>query len=124
MIGDVACTSLRHTAMFTYSHANAPLGQSERAYYLSYFINIYIYIFIYLFIIWQAPRAGKIERYCPLGIARFVPALTFRRSRSVRVHERFLSQNIFRDSKKIFCDFSVGMELENEKTETRYHFCK
>ena len=27
------------TTMFTYSHANTPLGQSERAYYLSYFIN-------------------------------------------------------------------------------------
>ena len=26
--------------MFTYSHANTPLGQSERAYYLSYFINV------------------------------------------------------------------------------------
>ena len=38
--------------------------------------------------------------------------------KSKRVHESFLSQNIFRDSKKIFCDFSVGMELENEKTET------
>ena len=25
--------------MFTYSHANTPLGQSERAYYLSYFIK-------------------------------------------------------------------------------------
>ena len=30
---------LRHTTMFTYSHANTPLGQSERAYYLSYFIT-------------------------------------------------------------------------------------
>ena len=39
------------------------------------------------------------------------------------MHESFLSQNIFRGSKKIFRDFSVGMELENEKTETRYHFC-
>ena len=39
------------------------------------------------------------------------------------VHESFLSQNIFRDSKKIFCDFSTGKELENEKTETPYHFC-
>ena len=29
--------------MFTYSYANTPLGQSERAYYLSYFINSYIY---------------------------------------------------------------------------------
>ena len=28
------------TTMFTYSHANTPLGQSERAYYLSYFIKI------------------------------------------------------------------------------------
>ena len=27
------------TTMFTYSHANTPLGQSERAYCLSYFIN-------------------------------------------------------------------------------------
>ena len=27
------------TNMFTYSHANTPLGQSERAYYLSYFMN-------------------------------------------------------------------------------------
>ena len=30
------------TTMFTYSHANTPLGQSERAYYLSYFIISYI----------------------------------------------------------------------------------
>ena len=27
------------TTMFTYSHANTPLGQSEREYYLSYFIK-------------------------------------------------------------------------------------
>ena len=33
------CTTLRHTSVFTYSHANTPLGQSERAFYLSYFIN-------------------------------------------------------------------------------------
>ena len=31
---------------------------------------------------------------------------------------KFSLQNIFRDSKKIFCDFSVGMELQNEKTES------
>ena len=31
--------NLRHTTMFTYSHANTPLGQSEHAYYLSYFIK-------------------------------------------------------------------------------------
>ena len=29
------------TTMFTYSHANTPLSQSECAYYLSYFINMY-----------------------------------------------------------------------------------
>ena len=28
------------TTMVTYSHASMPLGQSERAYYLSYFIKI------------------------------------------------------------------------------------
>ena len=28
--------------MFTCSHANIPLSQSERAYYLSYFINRYV----------------------------------------------------------------------------------
>ena len=43
--------------------------------------------------------------------------------KSKQVHKSFRSQNIFRDSKKILCDFSVGLELENEKTETRYHFC-
>ena len=37
--------------------------------------------------------------------------------KSQRVHGSFLSQNIFRDNKKIPCDFSVGMELKNEKTE-------
>ena len=30
------------TTMVTYSHATTPLGQSERAYYLSYFITINI----------------------------------------------------------------------------------
>ena len=34
------------------------------------------------------------------------------------MHESFLSKNIFRDSKKIFRDFSVGMELENAKTKS------
>ena len=32
-----------------------------------------------------------------------------------RAHENFLSQNIFHDSKRIFYDFSVGMELEKAK---------
>ena len=55
------------------------------------------------------------ERYCPPGIACFVPANKISR-KIKRVHESFLSQNIFRDSKKIFRDLFVGMELENEKT--------
>ena len=65
-------------------------------------------------VFWLATQAGKMERYCSPGIARFVPAnkisLKFK-----RVHESFLSQNIFRDSKKIFCDLFVGMELETQK---------
>ena len=38
--------------------------------------------------------------------------------KSKRVHESFLSQSILRESKKIFCDFSVGIELESEKTKS------
>ena len=34
------------------------------------------------------------------------------------MYESFLSQNIFRDSKRNFNDFSDGMKLENEKTES------
>ena len=37
------------TTMFTYSHANTPLGQSEHAYYLSYFININGANFTYIY---------------------------------------------------------------------------
>ena len=33
------CVSLRHTTMFTYSHANTPLSQSECVYNLSYFMK-------------------------------------------------------------------------------------
>ena len=62
------------------------------------------------------------ERYCPPGIARFVPANKIS-PKFKWVHESFLSQNIFYDSKNIFCDLFARMELENEKTETRYHFC-
>ena len=62
------------------------------------------------------------ERYCPPRIARFAPANKIS-PKFKRVHGSFLSQNIFRDSKKIFCDLFVEMELEKEKTETRYYFC-
>ena len=56
-------------------------------------------------------------RDCPFCFRNNIPP------NSKRVHESFPSQNVFRYSKKIFCDFSDGMELENEKTETRHHFC-
>ena len=35
------------TTMFTYSHANMPLGQSEHVYYLSYFIKSYVKFCVY-----------------------------------------------------------------------------
>ena len=41
--------------------------------------------------------------------------------KSKQLYESFLSQNIFRNSKKIFCHF-LGMEMENEKTDTHHHF--
>ena len=39
MISARKATHLDVTTMFTYSHANTPLNQSERAYYFSYFIK-------------------------------------------------------------------------------------
>ena len=48
--------------------------------------------------------------------ARVVPAIKFRQSPSG--HESYLPQNIFRYSKTIFCDLSVKMKLENEKTDS------
>lgn len=33
------------------------------------------------------------------------------------MHKSFLYQNIFCDTEKISCDFSVGMELENRKNQ-------
>ena len=71
--------------------------------------------------LWLVTRAGKMERYCLLGTARFVPAITFRRSPSGCTKVFF--RKIFSVTvKRFFCDFSVGMELESEKTKTRYHF--
>ena len=57
------------------------------------------------------------KRYYPFGIARFVAAIKFRRSPS-GCTKVFPSQNIFCNGKKNFWDFFVGMELENEKTES------
>ena len=85
------------------------------------------------FIVRQAPRAGKgnqIPRCDWLPQRTTLPARDCPfcsrnniSSKFKQVHKSFLSQNIFRDSKKIFCDFSVRTELEKEKTETRRYFC-
>ena len=39
MISAQKAKHLDATTMFTYSHTNTPLSQSESGYYLSYFIN-------------------------------------------------------------------------------------
>ena len=46
MISAPKAKHLDATTMFTYSHANIPLGQSERTYYLSYFIKCYTVVYI------------------------------------------------------------------------------
>ena len=46
MISARKAKHLDATTMSTYSHANTPLGQSERAYYLSYFINMSDVLFV------------------------------------------------------------------------------
>ena len=63
--------------------------------------------------LWLATRADKIERYCLLRIAHFVPGIKFHRSPS-RCTKVFFPKYILQDRKKIFCDFSAGIELENE----------
>ena len=68
---------------------------------------------INIFIKWPAKRADKMNQ---------VPRCDQLLERA-RWSDTACSQNIFRDIKKIFCDFSDGMELENQKTETRPHFC-
>ena len=65
-----------------------------------------------------ATRVGEMERSCPLGIARIVLAINF-----VVVQanaQNFLLLKIFRDRKKIFCDFSLRMELL--RWVSRIHF--
>ena len=68
-------------------------------------------------VLWLATWAGTMEWYLPLGIPRFVPAIKFRRS-PIGWGRLFFYQIFSVKVKKIFCDFSDGMELENEKTES------
>ena len=48
---DLDATTFSATTLFTYSHTNTPLGQSEGAYYLSYFIIIGIVLITMLYIL-------------------------------------------------------------------------
>ena len=80
--------------------------------------NIYVLVYlirvIKFIIIWQAPRPGKWIRYWLVGIARLC-ARDDISLRAKQVDESFLWQNVFRDSKNFFSDFSVGMKLETRK---------
>ena len=59
------------------------------------------------------------ERYCPPGTARFVPANKIS-PKFKRVHESFLSPKLFSAKVKIFfCDFSVLMEPEKASTRMK-----
>ena len=61
-------------------------------------------------VFWLATRAGKMERYCPPGTARFVPANKIS-PKFKRVHESFLSPKLFSGTRK-----SVN---ENENKENK-----
>ena len=58
------------------------------------------------------------ERYCPPGTARFVPANKIS-PKFKRVHETFLSLELLSAKNKIFCDFSVFMEPEKASTRMK-----
>ena len=60
-----------------------------------------------------ATRACKIDRYRLLRLPRFVPGIEFHGTPKLA---SFSLKNIFRVSKRIFCDFSLGMKLENVET--------
>ena len=57
--------------MFTYSHANTPLGQSERAYYLSYFTitSPYVIQIEQTYHIWQQTNDYQGKLLSPLSFA-------------------------------------------------------
>ena len=62
------------------------------------------------------------ERYCPPGTARFVPANKIS-PKFKQVHKSFLLPKLFSTTKvkRFFCDFSVFMELEkaSKRRETK-----
>ena len=73
-------------------------------------------------VIWQAPRAGsmaragQMERYCPPGTARFVPANKIS-PKFKQVQESFLSPKLF--SAKVKRVFVISLSLWNQKKRQR-----
>ena len=63
-----------------------------------------------------ATRAGKMERYCPPGTARFVPANKIS-PKFKRVHQSFLSPKLF--SAKVKRSFVISLSLWNQKKRQR-----
>ena len=63
-----------------------------------------------------ATRAGKMERYCPPGTARFVPANEIS-PKFKRVEESFLSPKLFSAEVKRF--FVISLSLWNQKKRQR-----
>ena len=67
-------------------------------------------------VFWLATRAGKVERYCPPGTARFVPANKIS-PKFKRVHESFLSLKLLSAKVKRF--FVISVSLWNQKKRQR-----
>ena len=67
-------------------------------------------------VFWLATRAGKMERYCPPGTARFVPTNKIL-PKFKQVHETFLSPELFFAKVKRFLVFSLS--LWNQKKRQR-----
>ena len=66
----------------------------------------------------RVTRAGKMERYCPLGIARFVPAITFRRSPSGCTKVFFLKIfSVFGQDGWILAEFSFGVFMDRDEVD-------
>ena len=69
------------------------------------------------------PERARWRDTARTGLPVSFPQIKFRQSSSGCTKVFFRKIFSVTDSKKIFCDLFVGMELENEKTETRHHFC-
>lgn len=70
--------------------------------------------------LWLATRAGELERYCLLGIARFVSAIKSRLSASECT--KLFFRKIFSVTVKRLCYLSAGMARERENRRASSHF--